>query len=399
MEVLHEFVRTGGAPNDSDAYTINGQPGDLYPCSNSGIYIFTYESTKSPYSLGTTGKHRSFKQQLVNVTIYLQLKFPCTFSVKFAETFKLSVDQNKTYLLRIVNAAMNSILFFSVANHNLTVVAADAAYTKPISTPYITISPGQTMDALLFTDQQPGHYYMAARAYSSDVAVSFDNTTTTAIVEYKNGNGKTPPLFPYLPYYNDTNAAFGFFNSLKSLAIGAKGVPKTITTRIVSTVSVNTFPCPGNQTCQGPNGTRLAASMNNISFVNPEVDILQAYYYHIKGVFKEGFPEFPPLVYNFTAEDFPLILEIPKRGTKVKVLEYGSDVEVVFQNTNLVAGIDHPMHLHGFSFHIVGTGFGNFDEKKDPLSFNLVDPPLRNTVAVPISGWAAIRFKAVNPGN
>lgn len=57
------------------------------------------------------------------------------------------------------------------------------------------------MDALLFTDQQPGHYYLAARAYSSALAVGFDNITTTAIVEYKNGNGngKTPPLFPYVP--------------------------------------------------------------------------------------------------------------------------------------------------------------------------------------------------------
>lgn len=38
MEVLEESVRTGGAPNVSDAYTINGQPGDLYPCSKSGMF-------------------------------------------------------------------------------------------------------------------------------------------------------------------------------------------------------------------------------------------------------------------------------------------------------------------------------------------------------------------------
>ncbi|KAL5992211.1 hypothetical protein ACLOJK_013126 [Asimina triloba] len=33
--VLEEMQRTGGAPNISDAFTINGQPGDLYPCSKS----------------------------------------------------------------------------------------------------------------------------------------------------------------------------------------------------------------------------------------------------------------------------------------------------------------------------------------------------------------------------
>lgn len=37
-EVRNELLRTGGLPAASDAFTINGQPGDLYPCSSSGIY-------------------------------------------------------------------------------------------------------------------------------------------------------------------------------------------------------------------------------------------------------------------------------------------------------------------------------------------------------------------------
>lgn len=36
-EVRNELLRTGGLPAASDAFTINGQPGDLYPCSSSGI--------------------------------------------------------------------------------------------------------------------------------------------------------------------------------------------------------------------------------------------------------------------------------------------------------------------------------------------------------------------------
>lgn len=31
-----EMVTYGGGPNVSDAYTINGLPGPLYPCSNNG---------------------------------------------------------------------------------------------------------------------------------------------------------------------------------------------------------------------------------------------------------------------------------------------------------------------------------------------------------------------------
>ena len=32
-------MRTGGDPNVSDALTINGHPGFLYPCSKSGFII------------------------------------------------------------------------------------------------------------------------------------------------------------------------------------------------------------------------------------------------------------------------------------------------------------------------------------------------------------------------
>ncbi|CAN6555468.1 unnamed protein product [Malus baccata var. baccata] len=352
VAVFEEFVRNGGEPNVSDAHTINGQPGDLYPCSG-------------------------------------------------PERFKLVVDQNKTYLLRLVNAAMNSILFFSVAQHNLTVVGVDGSYTKPVARDYVTISPGQTMDALLLTNQQVGQYYMAARAYSSSPVIAFDNTTTTAILQY-NGNS-TPfstPVFPYLPYYNDTNSAFNFFDSLRSLANKDHpiDVPLNITRRILTTISVNTLPCPNNS-CAGPNGTRLSASMNNISFVTPTtVDILEAYYYHIHGVYKRGFPNSPPLVFNFTGETLPFLVQIPKRATKVKVIKYGANVEIVFQGTIVTAPIDHPMHLHGYSFFIVGRGPGNFDESQDPLNYNLVDPPMRNTATVPINGWTVIRFRADNPG-
>lgn len=37
IDVINEARRTGGAPNVSDAFTINGQPGDLYNCSSKGL--------------------------------------------------------------------------------------------------------------------------------------------------------------------------------------------------------------------------------------------------------------------------------------------------------------------------------------------------------------------------
>ncbi|KAK6940094.1 Multicopper oxidase, type 1 [Dillenia turbinata] len=350
-EIEEGAISTGGDPNVSDAFTINGQPGDLYPCSK-------------------------------------------------ADTFKLKVKQGKTYLLRMVSNVLQDLNFLAIASHKLTVVATDASYTKPLTVDYITISPGQTIDVLLEANQPKNHYYMAARAYSSPFNVSFDNTTSTALLQYiGNYTPSSSPSLPYLPYFNDTIASVNFTGKLRSLAtqLYPVFVPTNIKNKFLVTTSVNTYPC-ANNSCLGPNGTRLSASLNNISFVNPSIDILQAYYKNISGIYSEDFPGFPPVVFDFTAEYQYLPYELPQPGTKVRVLDYNSTVEIVLQGTSVVSGGDHPMHLHGYSFYVVGWGFGNFDPNRDPLRYNLVDPPRQNTIAVPKNGWAAIRFQADNPG-
>ncbi|RXI08150.1 hypothetical protein DVH24_022294 [Malus domestica] len=349
-QLYNETIQSGGDPNNSSAFLINGQPGDLYPCSK-------------------------------------------------PDTFKLIVDYGKTYLLRLINSAVQEMMFFAIANHSVTVVGSDASYTKPFSTDYVTISPGQTIDLLLNADQSPNNYYIAAKAYVGGAGIAYDNTTTTAILRYHGNSNSSPTSLPNIPSHNNTNASVHFTSKLKSLADKKHpiDVPHKITTPLFFTLSINSLPCPNNS-CAGPNGTRLATSINNISFVSPTIDILQAYYYHVNGAFGSRFPNSPPLLFNFTAQDLPLYLQTPKQGTEVKILEYNSTVEIVFQGTNLVAGDDHPMHLHGFSFYVVGWGLGNFDKDKDPLTYNLVDPPLQNTIAVPVNGWTTIRFKADNPG-
>lgn len=354
MDVVTQADVTGAAPNVSDAYTINGQPGDLYPCSN-------------------------------------------------LDTFKLPVKFGETYLLRIVGAALNTELFFKIADHEFVVVAVDASYTKPYQTDLILIAPGQTTDILLTANRDPGQYYMAARAYSSSELATFDNTTTTAILQYDSSTPafQSAPLLPSLPAYNDTAAVTEFTTTLRSLASLEHPieVPQTIDENIITTVGLGLRPCPPDYTCAGPNGERFIASMNNISFVFPTVSILQAYYFAINAVFKPEFPGNPPIEFDYTGDEAqPADLWNPESDTRVRVIRYDSNVQLVFQGTNIVSGENHPMHLHGFDFYVVGEGFGNYDPLLHPLNFNLVDPPRRNTVGVPANGWTAIRFTANNPG-
>ncbi|KAF9597152.1 hypothetical protein IFM89_016140 [Coptis chinensis] len=172
------------------------------------------------------------------------------------------------------------------------------------------LGPGQTTDVLITTDQPAGRYYMAARAYASaPPIVAFDNTTTTAILEYKSitmSINKGPfkvevqmqpsTHFSISPpaYNDDTRTATAFTTSLRSSSYLTPKVPADVDVSLFFTVGLGLNPCAPGRTCQGPNGTNFTASMNNVSFVLPStLSILQAYYRGVNGVFTTNFPPIP----------------------------------------------------------------------------------------------------------
>ncbi|KAM7511313.1 hypothetical protein LguiB_010188 [Lonicera macranthoides] len=218
------------------------------------------------------------------------------------------------------------------------------------------------------------------------------------------GNYSVPSTipFPNLPNYTDHAAAQNFVNRIRALASTEHpvNVPKMVYKRLLITISLNIAPCPNNTCTLGPNGnnTRLSPSLSNVSFHAPSIDLLQAYYRKIPGIFETDFPLEPP-AFNFTADRTPHNALAPESATKVKVINFNSSVEIVFQGTNVLNSAEnHPLHLHGYSFYVVSYGDGNFNNVTSPSTYNLVDPPEMNTVAVPRNGWAAVRFKADNPG-
>ncbi|XP_058115230.1 laccase-17-like [Magnolia sinica] len=354
--IIAQALQTGGGPNVSDAYTINGLPGPLYNCS-------------------------------------------------VRDTFKLSVKPGKTYLLRLINAALNDNLFFGIANHTLTVVEADAVYVKPFHTDNLLITPGQTINVLLKSNPHYPNaaFFMAVRPYTTGLA-TFDNSTAVGLLEYQPPNSSHPSnilqLFnPSLPPLNDTSFATNYTQRLRSLANAQfpANVPQTVDKQFFFTVGMGLDPCNKNQTCQGPIGAKLSASINNVSFVQPITALLQAHFFgKSDGVYDTDFPNNPPFPFNYTGA--PPNNMFVGHGTKVAVLPFNASVEVVLQGISILGTENHPFHLHGFNFFVVGQGFGNYDPSKDPSSFNLVDPLEGNTFGVPPAGWVAIRFRADNPG-
>nr|ACF87758.1 unknown [Zea mays] len=318
-------------------------------------------------------------------------------------------------MLRLINAALNDELFFSVANHSLTVVEVDAVYVKPFTVDTLLIAPGQTTNVLLAAKPSyPGaNYYMSAAPYSTARPATFDNTTVAGILEYElypdaprpsasagSFNEALPLYRPTLPQLNDTSFVGNFTAKLRSLATPRypAAVPRTVDRRFFFAVGLGTHPCPANATCQGPtNTTQFAASVNNVSFVLPTKALLHSHFTGLSsGVYSPDFPVAPLAPFNYTGTP-PNNTNVAS-GTKLMVVPYGANVELVMQGTSILGVESHPLHLHGFNFFVVGQGYGNYDPVNDPSKFNLVDPVERNTVGVPAGGWVAIRFLADNPG-
>nr|ALR73824.1 laccase [Betula platyphylla] len=343
--VINEALNSGLAPNVSDAHTINGHTGQVPNCSSQA-------------------------------------------------GFTLPVQNGKTYLLRIINAALNEELFFKIAGHTLTIVEVDATYVKPVKLDTIVIAPGQTTNALVTADQNSGKYLVAASPFM-DSPIAVDNLTATATLHYSGTLSTAPTTLTIPPPQNATAVANKFINSLRSLNSKKfpANVPSTVDHKLLFTIGLGINPCA---TCKAGNGSRAVASINNVTFVMPTTALLQAQFFNISGVYTTDFPGNPPHVFNYTGAG-PANLQTTN-GTKVYRLSYNSTVELVLQDTGIIAPENHPVHLHGFNFFAVGRGLGNYNQTKDSKSFNLHDPVERNTVSVPSGGWAAIRFRADNPG-
>lgn len=319
--------------------------------------------------------------------------------MNLSDVYKIDVIPGKTYLLRLVHAGLNTENFFAIANHKLTIVEVDAEYTKAFTTDRVMLGPGQTMNVLVTADQPIGRYSMAIGPYMSAKGVQFQNISSIAYFQYSTAALNSLSLNPKLPSFNDNLAVKTVMDGLKSL--NRVNLTKEVDANLFVTVGLNVQKCQSKtpkQNCQGPNNGVMAASMNNISFVKPKVSVLEAFYKKINGSFTNDFPEVPHQFYDFVngaPNNIPNNTQ-SLNGTRTIVLEYGTRVQLILQDTGTVSTENHPIHLHGYSFYVVGYGTGNYDLKT--ANVNLVDPPYMNTIGVPVGGWAAVRFVADNPG-
>ncbi|PAN43553.1 hypothetical protein PAHAL_8G244400 [Panicum hallii] len=330
--------------------------------------------------------------------------------------YVLDVEPGKTYLLRVINAGLFSEFYLKIAGHKFTVVAADANYVSPYTTDVIAIAPGETVDALVVADAPAGRYYMVALPNQAPLPdTQTPEHATRGMVRYGNshlpGTGAPAPISPKMPDQHDIVTSLYFHGNMTSRHHRQQSpVPVDVNERLFIVLGLGAV-CPQGRTCErgafDSSNNLLVATMNNVSFQPPATmtPLLEAHYYHTGSINKtQELPDRPPVLFNFT--DPALIpfgpkerrLEQSSRETVVRRFRHGSVVEMVFQSSAMLQGDSNPMHLHGHDMFVLAQGLGNYDAAKDVASYNLLNPPMKNTVLVPNLGWVAVRFVANNPG-
>ncbi|WOL13919.1 hypothetical protein Cni_G22699 [Canna indica] len=141
-------------------------------------------------------------------------------------------------------------------------------------------------------------------------------------------------------------------------------------------------------------------SLNNVSFNLPHTPYLIIVKENLRHVFDQR-PA--PETYDYRNYDIYAEPKNPNAttGTSIYRLGFNTTVDVILQNAKMLGNSTsetYPWHLHGHDFWVLAHGDENFDPERDLRRYNLVDPIMKNTVAVHPFGWTALQFRADNPG-
>ncbi|XP_075492219.1 monocopper oxidase-like protein SKU5 [Primulina tabacum] len=295
------------------------------------------------------------------------------------ETIK--VDPGKTYRLRVHNVGVSTSLNFRIQNHNLLLVETEGYYTTQQNYTSMDIHVGQSFSFLVNMDQNASsdYYVVASPRYVNQSL--WQRVTGVAVLSYSNSKGKAsgplpdPPNDAFDPSYavnqamsirQNVSASGARPNPQGSFHYGSINVTDSYVLKSVPPLIID---------------GKLRATINGISFANPETPIRLADEFKVKGAYKLDFPSKP--------RD-----RAPSLDRSIINATYKGFIEIVLQNNDTVI---QTFHLDGYSFFVVGMGFGEWTENNRG-SYNRWDAISRSTVQVYSGGWTAVYVSLDNVG-
>jgi len=281
---------------------------------------------------------------------------------------ELVFTPGKKHLLRLVNTGSEVTFRFALDRHRMTVVAMDFVPIVPFQTETLLIAIGQRYDVVIEADQDPSAaYWLRAKPMMLCFAINLMYHDIEAVVRYSDGEAGAAP--------SPSTAADPDSRSWPMLDLCRDEDLDRLVPWIPHTV--------------GPS----AVTKDFYAHLLPHANDSYALRWEVAG----PAPYMPlkgnPVVKQyFDAPDAPITPDlIPIDLTH---LEGPSNWIYLIVESGLP--LPHPLHLHGHDTYVLARGQGLFLDAVHDL--NLDNPPRRDTVNLPQSGFVVLAFQSDNPG-
>ncbi|GME66055.1 Multicopper oxidase [Neofusicoccum parvum] len=275
-----------------------------------------------------------------------------TYNDTLGSRFETVFEAGTRYRMRLVNAAADNHFRFMIDNHTLEVIANDFVPIVPYNTTQLSIGMGQRYDVIVTAkDLSSGDFWM--RAIPQESCSESDATDDIkGIVRYDNSSTADPATSAY--DYTDSCADESASNLVPYLAINAS----------------DSFAATSNQ--------EVAVQVTDNALL----------WTTNKTTFR-------------TVWEYPTLMQVADGNDtwvgRQQVIKLDQVDEWVYMLVHSPFAQDHPMHLHGHDFWVLGSGYGNFDATQTN-ALQLVNAPRRDVAMMPASGYLVIAFKTNNPG-
>ncbi|KAK3324236.1 Cupredoxin [Cercophora scortea] len=275
--------------------------------------------------------------------------------------YQMTFTKGKKHLIRLINTGSEVIFRFAIDNHKLTVVSVDLVPITPYATDTILIAVGQRYDVIVEADQAVGDYWARAIPMMSCFAVNLQAFDIRAIVRYDATSTADPTVNQSIPHVMlDVCQDESLSNLVPyiSHSVGPSAVSKDF-------------------------NAVLLPSSNDGYALRWQVGSSQPYRpLKSNPVIKQIFANSTA---NITADLVPIDLT-SLQGTNW--------VYIVVES---LLPLPHPLHYHGHDNYILARGAGPF--LSNVTTLQLANPPRRDTVNLPQTGFIVLGFKTDNPGS
>ncbi|GJQ77051.1 Mco1 [Trypoxylus dichotomus] len=325
--------------------------------------------------------------------------------------------QGYRYRFRIINTnILNCPIEISVDDHTLIVISLDGNDIEPQIAESLVTLPGERYDVIINADQEEGLYWIRFRGLL-DCDPRYNSCHQEAVLQYAGFSDYGYPEEPSnygdgqkeglqinslnvgTETRNGSSLSIAYLSSVNEMDDALKGTPdfKYVIELAVNAVDHPMFHKSGAYGYYEVTDTSLrrpTPQVNHITMLFKSTPLLSGRSY----LTEDSFCNVTTLANSHCESEYC-------GCTHVEKIPLNSLVELIFVDS--MAGTNHPIHLHGYSFRVVGMEHFNELVNKETilemdeaglLPRNFDNPPLKDTANVPASGYTIVRFIANNPG-